>query len=79
MSDKPAHLCLTCGLAEWHRIANGRLHPDGRGKCKWKPLRIPTATAYCWSRYDTSSPSPILGLIEILRPITECETYEAKP
>ena len=79
MSDKPAHLCLTCRLAEWRKTEDGRLHRDGEGKCKWKPIHIPTATAYCWSRYDTSCPDPTLGWIYRFIPITDCETYEAKP
>ena len=78
MTDKPAHLCLTCNLAEWHRTANGRRHPDGQGKCGWKPLHIPTAAVWKWDTHGAKQPRPIWGQIERLRHITVCETYQEK-
>ena len=34
-------ICEGCKFADWKRTANGRLHPDGYGKCKWeKTFRI---------------------------------------
>ena len=79
MSDKPAHLCLTCNLAEWHMTFSGILYPDGRGYCMWKPIPTPRAAAWKWNRHHTSRPDPNLGWIERFYPITDCETYEAKP
>ena len=84
MSEK--HLCLTCKLAEWKRTENGRLHPNGQGKCRWKPAHIPTPKAWNWGwRHYTELTQPVPRWGEIdRRPranylITECETYEAKP
>ena len=80
MTDKPAHLCLTCNLAEWHRTDNGRLHPNGEGKCGWKPIHIPTPAAWRWGNGSTKQPIPEWGWIDHrpYRPIAECETYEEK-
>jgi hypothetical protein len=76
----PAHLCLTCKLADWQQTKIGRIHPGGRGRCKWKPPYIPTAAVFRWSWHDSGrQPIPSVGgYIERRpgRPITECETYE---
>ena len=77
MTDNPAHLCLTCNLAEWHRTANGRLY-DGAGKCGWRPIPIPTAAAWRWGSGESKQPIPEWGWIDRSRPYTNCETYEAK-
>jgi len=29
-------VCDGCKFANWKRTSNGRLHPDGSGKCKWQ-------------------------------------------
>ena len=28
-------VCDGCKFANWKRTTNGRLHPDGSGKCEW--------------------------------------------
>lgn len=79
----PAHLCLTCTRADWHKTAAGRLHPDGQGKCVWTPPHIPTPAAWNWGHgFGTTrrQPIPEWGSIErkTLWPVAECETYERR-
>ena len=74
------HLCLTCKLANWKKTANGRLHPNGQGRCSWKPPHIPTPTVWNWgiSYGERRQPMPQWGMIERKprSPVTECETYQ---
>ena len=84
MSVKPAHLCLTCNLAEWRKTEAGRLHPDGIGQCQWRLPHVPKSAVSWWSVgfYTKGEPS-LYGSGRIdrrpLNPITDCETYKAKP
>lgn len=84
MSDHPAsHLCLTCKLAQWKKTTNGRLHPGGDGKCRWKPPHIPTPESWHWGGWSVAArqPTPLGGGYIMRRPekpITECETYEGE-
>lgn len=73
------HMCLTCKLAEWKKTVSGRLHPDGSGRCRWKPGHIPTPASWRWDTWRGKQPVPAGGRIERRpsKPITECETYEA--
>lgn len=36
----PNQGCLGCRFAVWEQTKNGRLHPNGRGTCSWKPTRL---------------------------------------
>jgi len=31
-------ICFDCKFSEWNKTANGRLHPNGLGKCVWKKV-----------------------------------------
>lgn len=77
----PAHLCLTCKLADWKKTASGRRHPDGSGHCAWKPPHIPTPAAWNWGSgfgSERRQPVPQWGHIErsTMWPVLECETYK---
>jgi len=81
------HLCLTCRWAEWYKTANGRLHPGGDGKCGWEmpEIRLPAVYYYPADTSRRRVPSPSGGSITQktdaawVRPVTSCDTYEAKP
>lgn len=42
--------CKGCRHAEWKRTANGKLHPDGSGKCiyEWRMPPLPACKSW-WS------------------------------
>ena len=49
------HTCDGCRWAEWKRTANGRLHPDKTGKCKF-PVKIPKLpAAFYWMGHSQPS------------------------
>lgn len=82
MIDNP-HLCRTCERAEWEKTKIGRRHPDGRGKCIWKPPHVPTPRAWAWSNWALRQPSAIGGSIvwspyEGSMIFSECELYQPK-
>lgn len=83
MPNTPEHLCLTCGMVNWNKTANGRVHPNGQGRCAWTPPYIPTPAAWNWGvGFGESKRQPRAGWSHIERkprtPITECETYGVK-
>jgi hypothetical protein len=55
--------CTECKFAEWRRTANGRLHPSGEGRCRWKHEPKPIAAAYYWMTYNKEHPTPYGGNI----------------
>lgn len=56
--------CLTCKLAEWDKTANGRLHPNKNGRCKWEfPLIVLPVAFYYIGGSKGSVPSPNGGRI----------------
>ena len=81
MADNP-HLCRTCERAEWETTKIGRRHPDGRGKCIWKPPHVPTPRAWAWGWHGSRQPIPDDGNI-LWNPwanpvVTVCELYQPK-
>ena len=79
MSDKGE--CFGCRFAQWKRTTDGRLHPDGTGRCTWKLPYVPKAAAYQWIGRPYSErpdePSVSGGYLN-RRDLTfdECEVYE---
>ncbi len=80
------HLCLTCDRAKWNKTANGRLHPDGKGRCDWTPDPIPTPAAWYWTSYSDIRKPPHPhggGIVRKIKyqhqTITACDLYRRKP
>lgn len=66
--------CVGCKHADWAKTSNGRLHPDGSGRCKYevKPIVLP-ACMYFLGGY----PKPCGGYINRKEEFKEhCKTYE---
>jgi hypothetical protein len=77
----PKPLCMECRFAEWARTKNGRLHPDGNGKCTWRIPEIPIPRAFTINfRYADVIPQPAGGYItrDSQHAIRQCPTFEAR-
>jgi len=73
--------CLNCKFAEWRRTANGRLHPDQTGRCRWVMPDIKIPSAFYWNGFigRKEVPAPCGGgFIERDLPHADCPTWEAK-
>lgn len=73
--------CLSCKYAAWTRTVNGRLHPDGAGRCMWKmpEIQFPKAFYYVGWSDKRQIPQPSGGHIDRKGDERECPTYEVQP
>ncbi len=56
--------CDTCAFAKWKTTTNGRLHPDGSGRCTfvWSPPPMPKSFSFSF-RKPGELPIPSGGYI----------------
>jgi hypothetical protein len=66
--------CTKCKHAEWDRTKNGRLHPNGQGKCKY-PYKLPELPASMF--WGMGEMEPFGGWINRREQLlTHCPYYE---
>lgn len=72
--------CVECKYADWHRTANGRLHPDGEGRCTFE-VKIPAIPAsMSWGYSSTDKPHIGGGYINRKRELSkDCPCYQRTP
>ncbi len=66
--------CLTCKFAEWDKTANGRLHPNKQGQCKYEIPKIIIPKAFYF--FSSGDQKPCGGYIYRDKPLTDCPTYQ---
>ena len=66
--------CTNCRHAEWDRTKKGRLHPNGKGRCKY-PYKLPKLPASMFWAWDKVT--PLGGEINRREQLkTHCPYYE---
>jgi hypothetical protein len=68
--------CKTCARAEWGRTKNGRLHPDGQGRCNWMMPDVKIPHAFYYFGWPGRLPKPSGGRIDRHNPHKDCPTWE---
>jgi hypothetical protein len=70
--------CLDCRFANWARFGNGRLHPNGDGRCKWVMPVIVLPKSRYFSGYNSPEPEPSGGYIDRKKPHTDFPAWEVR-
>jgi hypothetical protein len=71
--------CLDCALASWSVTKNGRLHPDGSGRCMGAMERLSLPKAFYYVGYrDNQQPLPSGGYLDRRKPYTDCPQFQQK-
>lgn len=69
--------CMTCKFAVWSKTKNGRLHPDGDGRCTWKVPVFAVPIAFWFSFNRTGElPQPSGGFISRRGVLKDCPAWE---
>lgn len=68
--------CDTCSLAQWRKSTNGRLHPNGSGRCNWKYKPPVIAASHMWLSGRPAEPA-VLSINRHELP-NHCPTYQPK-